>query len=873
MSQHYKDTTLDSKFLTCTICNRKSKHLRAAQMHMKFHDQTRFNTKDYECSICKRVFQQRKVYLSHMANHQKRGEALPTGLVAVTQENQCPHCGKVCDSASSLKCHMTWHKSKSSLYGARYECGFCEQVFTNKKTRELHVRTHYEDDDGPYKCSVCNKGFTDEDYFRRHVKGHNFDHQSHRSRIEKLRVGKVKCPICPRYYPDMGKLLRHLRFSHPESKMVKRDPDAPPLALHHCTTCAKTFTDERRLRLHEESHTRSHHFYKCKFCGKKTVSLKNHRVHIKGHLTQKFTDEPLRCPHCTQSFVRGYDLHHHLRDEHGITETWEESGTPAAPGPPVALQCTVCDKVLASRGNYERHLDYHNGLRCNYCFRYFSSLKFLEGHLAFACDKRRLLGDTEVHPRRVKCPTCYKPFHLQVKLDCHLRTRHGVAVEREASDKEARLVCDFCFREFANEEALGLHKLYHRSVGYYGCRYCPRKFNNLTTYKKHKNHHFAQLNTEEPFKCSHCDERFVPFREMIYHMRDVHGDDTEWLVMPKKVIEERCHICHKDFYNLQRHLRLHEDNRCRKCGEYFLSRSAFDAHLCTIDSDTEPAPEDTTDLRPRYEECAFCFKPYTRVSTRRKHELIHRGSGAISCRFCALKFKTIDAFNIHAFSHRNRKYRREPLRCRVCGEQFVQYGPFVKHLKGAHGIHEKMHYRSIVRPEPCVVCGEELPNLHNHYRAHLQHRCAACRKYFTSQRLFLAHSCDKPDDEPHKVFTCEADLQALINTYLPKDLDDQQKYYGQPAPAMEQQHIEYDENTLGPISIQSPIISDVLSLYQEQQNSAEHQIEIDDSPHEETNDSQPSYHKNGDIKVDDDDVVEIRDDNSDDDICTITIDD
>ncbi|XP_039745250.1 zinc finger protein 91-like [Pararge aegeria] len=864
MRQHYKDPNLDPKLLTCSICNRKSKHLRAAQAHMNYHKQTRFKNKDYECSICKRVFQYRKVYLSHMAIHFKRGESAATAVVGdalplsvdkskFDGTHTCHLCGKVCDSENSLKCHVSWHNSKTLLYGARHTCEICNVQFTNKRRLEIHTRTHFEDENGPYKCHICGKGFIVEDYFKRHVKGHNFDHQSHKKRIEKLRKDKVKCPICERYYPDLVHLIRHLRRTHPESKMIKEDPDAPPPIYYSCKLCAKVFLDERRLQHHEEAHLRKPEFFKCKFCGKKTISLKNHRIHIKGHLTQKYIDEPLKCPNedCSETFGRGYDLHYHLRDAHGINETWIAERGPRTPdGPLKDLQCSICFKVLASRGNYERHIDYHNSLRCNYCFDFFSSLRFLEGHLTFSCEKKKLIGDTEIYPKKVKCHICYKAFHLQVKLDCHLRTQHDIKTFKVASEGKKEIVCDYCFKVFENEYALSTHKIYHRTIGYYGCIYCNRKFNTMTLYRKHKNHHFSQLNVDNPTKCEHCDETFVAFREMIYHMRDVHGDDKEWIVLPKESIEEKCNICNKIFFNLHRHMDYHEENRCKKCGEYFFSQLDYDNHLCAVDSDEEVTEATTNGVRTVYEECAFCFKPVTKKSSKKKHDMIHKGSGSISCRFCALKFKTIDAFNIHAFSHRSRKYKIKPIKCRKCGEKFVKYGPFMKHMKDVHKSSKKLHYRATVMPEECVVCHENFPNLHNHYRAHLQNQCQQCFKYFSSFKLFSMHECDKEDANPAKVFTCDENLIHLINTYVPKDVKDDEKYYGYEEVDGEDEEVDaespvdtvsftplikshepdimsQDEDSQNSIDIDeqnvhamahAPIISDVLSLFTEKED-------------------------------------------------------
>ncbi|XP_068629229.1 zinc finger protein 721-like [Battus philenor] len=841
MRGHYTDTNLDPALLTCGACGRRSKNLRAARVHMNYHKQTRFKTNDYHCSICNRVYQHRKVYLGHMAIHHKRGEGVDTVIGAEPRNNPdaptadgsntCHHCGKVCDSEVSLKHHIIWHKSKTSLYGARHECRVCGIKFTNKRRQELHIRTHYEDDNGPYKCPTCGKGFTNELYHRKHIKSHNFNHESHKARIAKLRKDKVKCPICIRFYPDLVKLIRHMRRTHPESKMVKTDPDAPAQNYFSCKLCAKVFLDERRLQYHEEAHLRKPEFFKCKFCSKKTISLKNHRIHIKSHLSQKYTEEPLKCMHCEETFVRGYDLHYHLRDIHGINETWiAECTEKVLKGPLKELQCSICLKVLASKGNFERHLDYHNSLRCNYCFEYFNSLRFLEGHLTFSCEKKKLVGETEVYPKKLKCHNCYKVFHLQVKLDCHLRTQHGIKISKEVIERQRDIVCDYCFKVFENEYALSTHKIYHRTVSYYGCIYCNRKFNTVTMFNRHKNHHFSQLNVDNPTKCEHCDETFVAFREMIRHMKEVHNDDKDWIVMPKESNEEKCHICNKKFYNLHKHLAYHENNKCRKCSEYFFSQIDYDSHLCAIESDEEVDSNNDIVSQPVYTECPFCFKPTTKKNSQKLHNHIHKISSSISCRFCSFKFKTIDAFHIHAFSHRSKKYDKKPIKCRKCGEKFVRYGPFIRHMQTVHKSKQKMHYRTTIKAEPCVVCGGNFPNLHNHYKAHLLNQCRQCHKYFTSSRAFSRHNCDKEDSEPSKVFTSDVNLVALINAYTPTDEKDDQKYYGHTDDEEENNEDQTNVNNTPytvlddesqnstdinmHMMVHTPIISDVLSLYE-----------------------------------------------------------
>jgi predicted Zn-ribbon and HTH transcriptional regulator len=180
----------------------------------------------------------------------------------------------------------------------------------------------------------------------------------------------------------------------------------------------------------------------------------------------------------------------------------------------------------------------------------------------------------------------------------------------------------------------------------------------------------------------------------------------------------------------------------------------------------------------------------------------------------------------------------------------VKYGPFMKHMKHVHKSNKKGHYRAVVKPERCVVCGDEFPNLHNHYRAHLQNQCQLCCKYFTSAKVFSLHSCDKDDSDPSKVFVSDENLLALINSYIPQDLKDDEKFYGSgdeceedvvngealeselkdsgsqdsgsqngepPASMANKDNLSQDEKDIH-LMVSSPIISDVLSLYQQKED-------------------------------------------------------
>lgn len=147
----------------------------------------------------------------------------------------------------------------------------------------------------------------------------------------------------------------------------------------------------------------------------------------------------------------------------------------------------------------------------------------------------------------------------------------------------------------------------------------------------------------------------------------------------------------------------------------------------------------------------------------------------------------------------------------------------MKHMKSVHKSTKKTHYRAMVKAERCVVCGDDFPNLHNHYRNHLQNQCQNCEKYFSSFKLFSQHECDKPDADPSKVFTSDEDLHALIKSYVPKDEKDDEKFYGYTDNEEEEEElaaqIQNDEsqNSVDDLIQQPFVISDVLSLYEKKE--------------------------------------------------------
>lgn len=85
--------------------------------------------------------------------------------------------------------------------------------------------------------------------------------------------------------------------------------------------------------------------------------------------------------------------------------------------------------------------------------------------------------------------------------------------------------------------------------------------------------------------------------------------------------------------------------------------------------------------------------------------------------------------------------------------------------------------------------------------------------------------CGKEDADPSKVFTSDANLNELINTYVPKDEKDDEKYYGYTddeeddvEPQVVGEEDEESQESKDIPMLPSPIISDVLSLFKAEMN-------------------------------------------------------
>ncbi|XP_060758628.1 zinc finger protein 180 [Neoarius graeffei] len=134
--------------------------------------------------------------------------------------------------------------------------------------------------------------------------------------------------------------------------------------LYKCSHCRKTFTELKKLQMHQQAHERA---FGCNWCGK--------------------------------GFYQSADLRRHLR-----THTGERP-----------YLCTWCSKSFSQRSNLRRHVRIHTGerpYRCAHCERSFSDSHTLKKH------------QRKHYDERYNCSLCDQSFTVARSLQLHLLKQH-----------------------------------------------------------------------------------------------------------------------------------------------------------------------------------------------------------------------------------------------------------------------------------------------------------------------------------------------------------------------------------------------------------------------------------------------------------------
>ena len=299
----------------------------------------------------------------------------------------------------------------------------------------------------------------------------------------------------------------------------------------------------------------------------------DHPQKKKAKLEKQSTSPPKYLPTCSYCGVQNKQMSRHVATVHPdkVDEYGAFSRRSSGHGPRIwPKKCEFCEKRLASKWHYEKHLKTHSkhlvaegDLFCDKC-----------GEGPFLA-KSLLSAHIESHKKDLPCPEdgCNATLNGQVKLREHLLFEHKIIKKRERGIHTGQHLCLYCGKKFTTESYLKHHVKHVHGEGKdkYVCQVCGKK---CLTKTAHRNH--GALHLPPTIPCPECTKCFHTMTYLKKHISSQHTPDDQK--------EYQCSVCPKGFMTkdaLEGHMNWHlnlKPYQCTLCANSYADRSNCLAH-------------------------------------------------------------------------------------------------------------------------------------------------------------------------------------------------------------------------------------------------------------------------------------------------------
>lgn len=797
---------------TCKICEKSFSYINNLWRHIKA---THAQENPFRCDVCRKDFGERRQLNAHRLG---------------TINKYCRIGKKPEVNMSSL---ITVNPKIKTGTRGKYGCSECKLKFSKFTAAKAHERIHTGEK--PFVCFKCNeREFRLRKTALKHVTLCRGKLQTQISQEDcklesgatvtapksvlhnlvkkSLKKGKsckvTKCPKCGKVFANAIGLSNHLRINCSRKcvSCLKCIPGNEFLKHYH--QCFKgsnslsspsdnssNLNDDSTVEKKEEGRNESNVSEECKAEGS-PVPRKLRRFDMtvsemwKKQLNEEGILTSLTCVFCERTLVNRKSLHGHI-SKHSSRRFRIQSNNGAHVGNQDASDFDLCSKSSMRVPSLvkARHPGKFPGfkqpkLKCDICFKLFSSASSLEYH--------------KLTHKKIKCEKCELTFPASMERThlCTSKVKLG-SVQLFGNEPnepsvlpEKRVIqytCLLCKKKFHTRKMLYQHKKMHIKVKIFKCKMCNNSYSDAGALKAHK---------EEDHKGESEEVSVDANRELIKN--EMMGNQSSVQESPEIFAGKPlyCHVCHKGYSSegsLDRHMKLHENGSsifaiqkpsnpgmfyCNICGKAFTSFASFTRHKGWHSRNaSEPTPKSealsSSDNAP---DLIKSSEPQKTSGAVEANDF--KLSPSFACPLCSKKFASQKNLKIHVHYHKNPKFlspKRTKIeavnhietqhKCEICLSMFSDLSTFSSHMdmhtdKSSELLNDTP-VNDCPKQEPlhCKLCNKEYKNkksLNYHMMGHSgekPYKCKSCSNQYSNPKALSKHEKERHSAVLHP-FSC-----------------------------------------------------------------------------------------------------------------------